>query len=316
MATKIIDEYVEMMKAYEQSGGNVGEFSNPNVPSIVISGNKVLGKNEVKGLIIEPTPTNDGVDVKIVVKKGTKILYPMALCFGVLPKEGVQVINMEAYIEDGAGMNAVSHCVFPNAEHIVHKMNYKVHLGKHSFFRYKEIHFHGDKGGVEVVPYTEGDVGEDSYFESTFTLKEGRVGKLDIKYDVDVEKGGKLELYSKVWAKGTDEVNIEEKGNLKGEGSKALIKSRVVLQDKSHSKVLSVVNAYAPYSRGHVDCMEVVQDDAVAEAVPVVGVSNRLAKVTHEAAIGSLDSKEIQTLEARGLNEEEAIKAVVSGLLK
>ncbi len=316
MATKIIDEYAEMMKAYEQSGGNVGEFSNPNVPSIVISGNKVLGKNEVKGLIIEPTPTKDGVDVKITVKKGTKILYPMALCFGVLPKEGVQVINMEAYIEDEAGMNAVSHCVFPNAEHIVHKMNYKVHLGNHSFFRYKEIHFHGDKGGVEVVPYTEGEVGENSYFESTFTLKEGRVGKLDIKYDVDVKKGGKLELYSKVWAKGNDEVNIEEKGNLKGEEAKALIKSRVVLQDNSHSKVLSVVNAYAPYSRGHVDCMEVVQDDSVAEAVPVVGVSNSLAKVTHEAAIGSLDSKEIETLEARGLTEEEAIKAVVSGLLK
>jgi len=316
MATKIIDEYAEMMKAYEQSGGNVGEFSNPNVPSIVISGNKVLGKNEVKGLIIEPTPTKDGVDVKITVKKGTKILYPMALCFGVLPKEGVQVINMEAYIEDEAGMNAVSHCVFPNAEHIVHKMNYKVHLGNHSFFRYKEIHFHGDKGGVEVVPYTEGEVGENSYFESTFTLKEGRVGKLDIKYDVDVKKGGKLELYSKVWAKGDDEVNIEEKGNLRGEEAKALIKSRVVLQDNSHSKVLSVVNAYAPYSRGHVDCMEVVQDDSVAEAIPVVGVSNSLAKVTHEAAIGSLDSKEIETLEARGLTEEEAIKAVVSGLLK
>ena len=240
----------------------------------------------------------------------------MALCFGVLPKEGVQVINMEAYIEDEAGMNAVSHCVFPNAEHIVHKMNYKVHIGNHSFFRYKEIHFHGDKGGVEVVPYTEGEVGENSYFESTFTLKEGRVGKLDIKYDVDVKKGGKLELYSKVWAKGDDEVNIEEKGNLKGEEAKALIKSRVVLQDKSHSKVLSVVNAYAPYSRGHVDCMEVVQDESVAEAVPIVGVSNSLAKVTHEAAIGSLDSKEIETLEARGLTEEEAIKAVVSGLLK
>ncbi len=316
MATKILDEYAEMMRAYEQSGGNVGEFSNPNVPSIVISGNKVLGKNEVKGLIIEPTPTKDGVDVKIIVKSGTKILYPMALCFGVLPKEGTQIINMEAIIEDNAGMNAISHCVFPNAKHIVHKMNYNVKLGKHSFFRYEEIHFHGKDGGVEVVPFTSGTVGEDSYFKSTFTLKEGRVGKLDIKYDMDVEENGKLELYSKVWAKGKDTVNIEEKGNLKGKEAKALIKSRVVLQDESHSKVVSVVNAYAPYSRGHVDCMEIVQDNAVAEAVPIVGVSNHLAKVTHEAAIGSLDSKEIETLEARGLTEDEAIKVVVGALLK
>jgi Fe-S cluster assembly scaffold protein SufB len=62
--------------------------------------------------------------------------------------------------------------------------------------------------------------------------------------------------------------------------------------------------------------MEVVQDNAVAEAIPIVGVSNHLAKVTHEAAIGSLDSKEIETLEARGLSEDEAIKVVVGGLLK
>ncbi len=316
MATKIIDEYAEMMRAYERSGGKVGEFSNPNVPSIVISGNKVLGKNEIKGLIIEPVPTKDGVDVKITVKSGTKILYPMALCFGVLPKEGTQIINMEAYIEDNAGMNAISHCVFPNAEHVIHKMKYRVHIGKHSFFRYKEVHFHGDKGGIEVVPFTEGTVGEDSYLESTFTLKEGRVGKLDIRYDINVEKGGRLELYSKVWAKETDEVYIEEKGTLKGEGAKALIKSRVVLEGNSHSKVVSVVNASAPYSRGHVDCMEVVQDNAIAEAVPIVGVSNELAKVTHEAAIGSLDSKEIETLQARGLTEEEAVKVVVGALLK
>ena len=83
MSKKIIDEYAEMMKAYEQSGGNIGEFSNPNVPSIVISGNKVLGKNEIKGLIIEPVPTKDGVDVKITVKKGLRfcILWHFALEF-------------------------------------------------------------------------------------------------------------------------------------------------------------------------------------------------------------------------------------------
>jgi len=44
-------------------------------------------------------------------------------------------------------------------------------------------------------------------------------------------------------------------------------------------------------------------------------VSNNLAKVTHEAAIGSLDSREIETLETRGLSEEEAIKVLIEGIL-
>ncbi|MCD6106695.1 MAG: SufD family Fe-S cluster assembly protein [Caldisericaceae bacterium] len=316
MSTNILNEYQALMEAYEKNGGNIGEFANPNIPSIVIGGNKVLGKNQIKGLIIHSVPTSNGVDVKITVKSGTKVLYPMALCFGVIPKEGTQIINMETTIENNAGMNAISHCVFPNAEHIVHKMNYKINIGQNSFFRYKEIHFHGSKGGVEVIPYTKGTVGENSLFISTFTLKEGRVGKLDIKYDIDIMKKGKLELYSKVWAKEDDKVQIEEKGNLQGDEARALIKSRVVLEDEAKSKVLSVLNAYAPYSRGHVDCTEIVQDNAVAEAIPIVGVFNHLAKVTHEAAIGSIDSKELETLEARGLSKEEAVKIIVEGLLK
>jgi Fe-S cluster assembly scaffold protein SufB len=313
---QIIDEYKELMNAYEKGGGLAAEFSNPKIPSIVISGNKVLGKNTVEGLIIEPEPIEDGVNLNMLVKKGTKILFPMKLCFGLVPKEGTQIINMHLIVEDDAGMNAISHCVFPNAQHILHKMNYEIEIGKGSFVRYSEIHFHGDSGGIEVVPYVHAIVGEDSLFQSTFTLKEGRVGLFDTKYDVEVMKNGKVELYAKVWAKGNDNVLIEEKATLKEEGARALVKSKVVLQDDAHSKVVSDISAPAPYARGHIDCTEIVQGNAIAEAVPIVNVSNRLAKVTHEAAIGSLDSREIETLESRGLEEEEAIKVLVNGILR
>ena len=40
------------------------------------------------------------------------------------------------------------------------------------------------------------------------------------------------------------------------------------------------------------------------------------AKVTHEAAIGSIDKKQMQTLMARGLSEEEAVDVIVKGVLK
>jgi Fe-S cluster assembly scaffold protein SufB len=313
---EIIDEYKELMEAYDRSGGVSGEFSNPKIPSIIISGNKVLGKNTVEGLILESEPIENGVSLKIVVKKGTKILFPMKLCFGLIPREGIQIIDMHAVIEDDAGMNAISHCVFPNAEHIVHKMNYKLEIGKRSFFRYNEIHFHGESGGIEVIPYVQGVVGEESLFEATFTLKEGRVGLFDTKYDIEVMKNGKVELYAKIWGKGNDNILIEEKVALKGENARALVKSKVVLQDNAHSKVISDISASAPYARGHIDCTEIVQGDAVAEAVPIVNVSNKFAKVTHEAAIGSLDSKEIETLEARGLQKEDAIKVLVNGILR
>ncbi|HPB48623.1 MAG TPA: SufD family Fe-S cluster assembly protein, partial [Exilispira sp.] len=40
------------------------------------------------------------------------------------------------------------------------------------------------------------------------------------------------------------------------------------------------------------------------------------AQVTHEAAIGSVDSKQLETLMSRGLSEDEAVDLIVSGLLK
>jgi Fe-S cluster assembly scaffold protein SufB len=40
------------------------------------------------------------------------------------------------------------------------------------------------------------------------------------------------------------------------------------------------------------------------------------AKVTHEAAIGSVDKKELETSLARGLSPEQAVEMIVSGILR
>ena len=49
--------------------------------------------------------------------------------------------------------------------------------------------------------------------------------------------------------------------------------------------------------------------------MPVVEVSHPLAHVTHEAAIGSVDSRQLQTLMARGLTEDKATDLIIEGLL-
>jgi Fe-S cluster assembly scaffold protein SufB len=40
------------------------------------------------------------------------------------------------------------------------------------------------------------------------------------------------------------------------------------------------------------------------------------AKVTHEAAIGSVDKRQMETLMAHGLTPEEAVDVIVKGILK
>ena len=70
-------------------------------------------------------------------------------------------------------------------------------------------------------------------------------------------------------------------------------------------------------SRGHVDCVEIIKGkEARASAIPRLVVVDDRSKLTHEAAIGSVDKKQVETLMARGLNEDEAVDVVVRGMLR
>jgi Fe-S cluster assembly scaffold protein SufB len=65
-----------------------------------------------------------------------------------------------------------------------------------------------------------------------------------------------------------------------------------------------------------VDCKEIIKDQGRASAVPVVEVAHPRAHITHEAAIGSVDSKQLETLMSRGLDEDQASELIIAGLLR
>ncbi len=56
--------------------------------------------------------------------------------------------------------------------------------------------------------------------------------------------------------------------------------------------------------------------DARVSAVPRLLVLDDRAKLTHEAAIGSVDKKQVETLMVLGLTEEQAVDVVVKGMLR
>ena len=103
---------------------------------------------------------------------------------------------------------------------------------------------------------------------------------------------------------------------LNGENARGLIKARVAIEDDAIAEVRGITEGNAAGARGHVDCMEIVKDRAVAKAYPLVQVTHPLAKVTHEAAIGSVDKRQMETLMAHGLSPEEAVDVIVKGILR
>jgi len=292
-------------------------LENREVGNLVIHKNKVLSVNEADGIKVKTEETKSGVNIYFLVEEGVKIKYPVHLCFGVLPQEGLQEITLKVEAQDNSEVNVIAHCIFPNAVDVTHKMDADIKIGDNARFSYRETHYHGEFGGIKVIPKAKIRVGKKGVWESTFTLIEGCVGMLDYDFEIFGGEKSTSELLVKVFGKKEDDIRITEKIHLDGKEARGLAKSRLVLIDNAKAVVRGETYGNAPFARGHVDCLEIVNGDGViASAIPVVYVSDRQAKVTHEAAIGSVDKKQMQTLMARGLNEEEAVDVIVKGILR
>ncbi len=310
-------EFELLVEAYEKSGGTPEVLKSDKYASLAIHGNHVLGKNEVRGLRVETVETEHGVRVRVRVEPGVRIQNPVHLCFGLVPEEGLQEIISDFEIGENAEVGFIAHCSFPNALRIKHVMDSTIRLRRGAKMIYSETHFHGDEGGIEVFPKTRAFLEEGAVFENEFKLVKGAVGRLAIDFAATVGEKAVCEVYAKVYGKGEDNIVVSESLHLVGARAKGLAKSRIAVTDRARSEVVGEIVGDASYSRGHVDCVEVIRGrDAEVSAVPRLLVRDDTAKLTHEAAIGSVDKKQVETLMARGLTEDEAVDVIVSGMLR
>jgi hypothetical protein len=310
------DEMAAMLDAYQQAGGDPQALQLPEVATLVISGEQVLASHDIPGVHFEAKPLEHGVQARIVVEPQVHIEHPVHLCFGVLPAEGKQNILAEYEIGPGAQVQFLAHCSFPNAVRVEHIMQARIHVGAGASLTYSEEHFHGPHGGVDVHPHAEVTVDAGARFATTFSLTRGRVGALDVDYQIDVAEGGVAELTTKAYGTGEDRIRVQETVRLNGERARGLTRTRVAVRDSAISQVYTSMEGNAPGARGHMDCTEIVRGQAQAHNEPLVIVRNDQAQVTHEAAIGTVNRKELESLLARGLNEDDAVDLIIRGMIR
>lgn len=282
---------------------------------MVVSNHQVLSQRQTPGMLLESEESAEGIRARIRVSRNVHVRQPLHLCFGVLPSVGRQSIETHLILEEGAQLNVVAHCFFPNAEQVEHHMVADMVIGKGASLSYDESHFHGPHGGVVVLSKACVNVGACGRYHSDFSLIHGRVGRLDIDYDVEASEQAVVELAARVFGHGVDDIKIRERLVLAGRLARGLIKTRVAVEHNAVAEIIGITEGNAEKARGHVDCLEIVKDNATASAHPVVLVRHPQAKVTHEAAIGSVDHHQMETLMAHGLSPEEAVDLIVGGLL-
>lgn len=310
------DEYEAILQAYALAGGPPEILRAGRVAALIISGNRVLGALETPGVTIATEPLADGVRATISVAPGVRLEQPIHLCFGMIPATGVQRIIADYQIGAGARAAFLAHCSFPNARDLRHIMDATIAVGEQATLRYTEAHYHGPHGGVTVEARATIRIEAGGQYLSTFSLTHGRVGRLIAAYDADVGAAGAADLTSLVYGSGDDEIDVREAVRLNGNGARGLAKTRIAVRDQAHSRVFTTAEGNAPGARGHMDCAEIVRGAAIAENVPTVIVRSDEAHVTHEAAIGTVNRKELETLMARGLDEDTAVDTIIRGMLR
>jgi len=309
-------EMESMLDAYKQAGGNPNDLNSPEVATLVVSGNEVLGSHSIPGVHLKATPIDNGVRAYISVDPGVLVERPVHLCFGVIPAEGIQQIEAEYDIGEEAHVQFLAHCSFPNAVKVTHNMIANIHIGRNASLIYTEEHYHGQTGGIEIHPVSKINIEEGGKFTSNFVLTRGRIGFLDLDYDVIAGKDTIVELVTKAIGSGDDRVKVMEYVRLNGENARGLAKSRVAVKGQASSEVNTTTEGNAAGARGHMDCTEVISDQATASNNPLVWVTHPKAQVTHEAAIGTVNQKEMETLMARGLDEEEAVDLIIRAMIR
>jgi len=279
--------------------------------------NKILSHNSPAGVEMKARETPEGVEAEVVIKKGKKITQPLFFCFGLGGTKDRQFVVPNITVEDGAEVAIYAHCTFPHAVSASHKMEAQFIVGKNASFYYEEHHYHGKKSGAMVIPKLKLLVEEGGKFNSNFLLTKGTVGQVSIEVDAILKKDARSDIETKVLGRNEkDIVSIVDKVTLEGENSKSLIKMRAAATNGGRVMMQGETYARAKGATGHVDCQEIVSGESFAKAVPIVEVTNDQARVTHEASVGKINQKELETLMTRGLNEEEATDLIIEAMMR
>ncbi|HEX6230481.1 MAG TPA: SufD family Fe-S cluster assembly protein [Actinomycetota bacterium] len=246
-----VAEYEAMLEAYREAGGDPATLSAPGVAALVVSSNRVLARSEVPGVTLEFRERSNGISARVLVDPGTRPERPVHLCFGMLPAEGIQEIDPTFEIGADADVRFITHCTFPHATRLRHRMDADVHVGRGAGMEYLVGHYHGPHGGIVVQPTSRVVVDEGGRFLSTFSLVRGRVGTLEIRYDVSVGPHGLAELTTKAFGRADDRVRLDEVLHLDGEGSRGIMKTRVAVRDEAVSEVSTTAEGRRVRPRAH-----------------------------------------------------------------
>uniref|UniRef100_A0A7C4VZH9 SufD family Fe-S cluster assembly protein n=1 Tax=Desulfatirhabdium butyrativorans TaxID=340467 RepID=A0A7C4VZH9_9BACT len=244
---------------------------------------------------------------------GAKVMHPVQACLYIAKNNFSQHVHNIVIAEEGSELHIITGCA--TAPHLVSGL----HVGVSEFFVKKGakliftmIHEWGEQ--VNVRPRTVTRVEEDGVIVSNYvSLKP--VGSLQMNPATHLVGRGAVARYNSILvASPGTHLDVGSRIYLEAPETRAEIISRAITSGGSIIARGNLVGKTAPI-KAHLECKGLILKDGLMQAIPELSATVPGVEMSHEAAVGKIDKREIEYLMARGLDEETAVSTIVRGFL-
>jgi hypothetical protein len=244
---------------------------------------------------------------------GAKVTHPVQACLYIAKNNFSQHVHNIVIAEEGSELHIITGCA--TAPHLISGL----HVGVSEFYVKKGakliftmIHEWGDQ--VNVRPRTVTRVEEGGIIVSNYvSLKP--VGSLQMNPATHlVGKGAVARFNSILVASSGTNMDVGSRIYLEAPDTKAEIISRAITSGGSIIARGNLIGKASPI-KAHLECKGLILKDGLMQAIPELSATVPGVEMSHEAAVGKIDKREIEYLMARGLDEETAVSTIVRGFL-
>jgi Fe-S cluster assembly scaffold protein SufB len=194
-----------------------------------------------------------------------------------------------------------------------------MHVGVSEFYVKKgaQLHFtmiHDWGEQVNVRPRTAVYVESGGIFVSNYiSLKP--VGSLQMNPVTYLAGEGAVARFNSVLVAGKGcHLDVGSRVFLNAPGTRAEIISRAIAAGGTILARGELVGN-APHIKAHLECKGLILKEGLMHAIPELRGYIPGVEMSHEAAVGKIDQREIEYLMARGIDEDEAVSTIVRGFL-
>jgi Fe-S cluster assembly scaffold protein SufB len=251
----------------------------------------------------------------IHVFKGCKVKLPCQAALYMAANNISQVVHNVVILEDDSELQLITGCLSGNEVSTGNHMSIdEQFVGKNAKLISNMVHSWGSD--VMVYPHSGTIVEDEGRYENSYISFKPAKQVISNPQTWLIGSGASAQFLSIILAAKGSTIDIGGDVHLDADDTSAeLLHRGVCTGGEIHQKGLLIGNARC---RAHIDCagMLLNQDkQGFIESIPGLFAKDPEARLSHEASIGKIAPEQVEYLQSRGMDENEAISLLIRGFL-